>query len=150
MATILLETRINAPAEVCFDLSRNVDAHTASMQGSKEKAIAGVTTGLLNTGDTVTWQANHFFVKMNMTVKITEMQYPVYFIDEMIKGPFSKLWHRHSFLQQDGYTLMKDEFEFRAPLGILGKIAEWLFLENYMQQLLVQRNIALKKMAEEG
>lgn len=50
MATITLETRINAPAGVCFDLSRNIDMHTASMKKSKEKAVAGVTSGLIEEG----------------------------------------------------------------------------------------------------
>lgn len=148
MATIILETRINAPAAVCFDLSRNIDMHTASMEKSKEKAVAGVTSGLIEKGQFVTWRATHFLIPMYMTVKIVEMDFAHYFIDTMTKGPFKSLWHKHSFLQQDGYTIMKDEFIIEAPLGILGRFAEWLFLKSYMKKLLVKRNQVLKHMAE--
>jgi ligand-binding SRPBCC domain-containing protein len=148
VVTITLETRINAPAGVCFDLSRNIDMHTASMKKSKEKAVAGVTSGLIEKGQFVTWRATHFFIPMYMTVKIVEMEFPHYFIDIMIKGPFKSLWHKHSFLQEDGYTMMKDEFIIEAPLGILGKIAERLFLKSYMKNLLVKRNQVLKNIAE--
>lgn len=148
MATITLETRINAPAGVCFDLSRNIDMHTESMKKSKEKAVAGVTSGLIENGQFVTWRATHFFVPMYMTVKIVEMEFPHYFIDVMLKGPFKSLWHKHSFVQEDGYTTMKDEFKIEAPLGILGRFAEWLFLKSYMTRLLQERNRVLKNAAE--
>lgn len=39
------ETRIDAPIELVFDLSLDIDAHRASMASSNERAIAGVTTG---------------------------------------------------------------------------------------------------------
>lgn len=148
MVTIRLETRINAPAALCFDLSRNIDMHTASMKKSKEKAVAGVTSGLIEKGQFVTWRATHFFIPMYMTVKIVEMEFPHYFIDVMTNGPFKSLWHKHSFLQQDGYTIMKDEFIIEAPLGILGRFAEWLFLKSYMKNLLAKRNLVLKSIAE--
>jgi hypothetical protein len=54
MAIIRIETDIAAPPAVCFDLARNVDAHVASTGATGERAIAGVTTGVLNLGDEVT------------------------------------------------------------------------------------------------
>jgi hypothetical protein len=45
-------------------------------------------------------------------------------------------------------TLMKDEFHFAAPFGILGTIAEWLFLKRYMENFLSERGLALKRLAE--
>ena len=42
------ETRIEAPMELVFDLSLNVDAHRASMSASNERAIAGVTSGRID------------------------------------------------------------------------------------------------------
>ena len=43
---------------------------------------------------------------------------------------------------------MIDELEYRAPLGLLGRIADVLFLERYMRNLLETRALALKQMAE--
>ncbi len=45
-------------------------------------------TGLINKDETVTWQAKHLFKTRLFTAKITEMQRPDFFIDEMIKGDF--------------------------------------------------------------
>ncbi len=45
---------------------------------------------------------------------------------------------------------MIDLFAFRAPLGILGKLAERLVLTRYMKGLLLTRNKYLKQVAEAG
>jgi hypothetical protein len=45
---------------------------------------------------------------------------------------------------------MIDEFSFRAPLGVLGRLAETLFLTHYMKGLLLSRNRFLKQVAESG
>ena len=37
---------------------------------------------------------------------------------------------------------------FESPLGILGKITDWLFLASYMRGFLVRRNEVLKHVAE--
>ena len=57
MPSFRLETVIAAPVADCFDLSRSVDAHTASMGPSGERAVAGISSGPMALGDTVAWQA---------------------------------------------------------------------------------------------
>jgi ligand-binding SRPBCC domain-containing protein len=56
--------------------------------------------------------------------------------------------HRHVFEQKEGYTLMIDEFIYESPLGILGKVADMLFLRKYMQNLIEHRNQVIKQKAE--
>lgn len=148
MAFIKLITNINVSVEKCFDLSRSIDLHLQSMQHSGERAIAGKTAGLISLNETVTWRARHFGIRMKMTVKITDMQYPLCFTDQMVNGPFKLLHHIHYFSADGKGTVMTDEFEFQSPLGILGKLADWLFLKRYMQRLLQKRNIYLKHAAE--
>ena len=70
------------------------------------------------------------------------------FVDEMVDGPFHTMKHRHIFQVKEGYTLMVDEFEYKSPLGILGKVADLVFLKSYMNKLLNQRNHILKNIAE--
>jgi len=74
MSTIHLETLIKADIKICFDLSRSIDLHQISTAKTKEKAIAGITTGLVNTGDFVTWEAIHFGKKPKLTSKKTIVQ----------------------------------------------------------------------------
>lgn len=47
-----------------------------------------------------------------------------------------------------GGTLMKDEFNFAAPCGFVGRIAEGRFPTGYMRRFLTKRAAELKGMAE--
>ncbi|AIY00145.1 hypothetical protein ART_0546 [Arthrobacter sp. PAMC 25486] len=71
-----------------FALSRSIDTHTESMAGSRETAVAGVTSGLIELGLEVSWRAWHFGLPLHMSSRITAMEVPTRFVDEQVKGPF--------------------------------------------------------------
>lgn len=150
MATILLETKIYAPIQTCFDLSRSVDAHTSSLSHTNEKVVAGRRSGLFELNDVVTWEAKHFGIRQHLTVKITRMEPYTAFEDEMVKGAFRTMWHRHSFEAHGDYTLMRDEFSYEVPGWIFGKVFDAVVLKRYMTRLLTTRNRMLKTMAEKN
>ncbi|QQZ08761.1 SRPBCC family protein [Heyndrickxia vini] len=139
---------INAPIEVCFDLARNIEIHTKTTSKTREKAIAGVTKGLLEKGDIVTWEAIHFGMKQRLTAQVIEMQKPNRFVDIMLEGIFHSFVHTHHFIREKNGTIMKDQFQYKAPLGVIGLIADKLFLEKYMENFIISRANALKKIAE--
>lgn len=148
MAVIKLQTLINAPLERCFLLATSINLHMDTAAETNEVAIAGVTKGCIKLNETVTWKARHFGVTQHLTSKITEYKYPTLFVDEMQKGIFKKLHHTHSFKTADNTTVMDDIFVFEAPMGILGSIAEKIFLTRYLKNFLLHRNAQLKKVAE--
>lgn len=150
MAKIIIETIINAPIETCFNLCRDIDLHQVSTSKTRERAIAGRTSGLCESGDTITWEATHFGIKQQLTVKITKMDYPNYFEDIMLKGAFKSMKHRHYFLENSGNTLMKDIFEYETPLGFLGKLFDTIVLKHYMTAFLKERNSVIKQTAEKN
>lgn len=150
MPIIQLKTFIEADIQLVFDLSRSVDLHQYSTQETNEKAIKGVTAGLMDKGDMVTWRAKHLGIYQTLTSKITAFESPHYFVDEMVRGAFKSFRHEHIFEQQEGGTLMIDVFDYEAPLALLGKLANVLFLKNYMQYFLEKRNSCIKSMAESG
>lgn len=150
MSTIIhLTTHINAPINKCFELSISVDVHQQSTGNTREKAIAGVKSGMMELNDTVTWEAVHFGVKQKLTSKITKYQYPFYFVDEMVNGAFKKIYHQHVFTESGNTTSMTDIFEYAAPLGVFGKLAEKLFLNRYLKNFLIERNNYIKLLAEQ-
>ena len=71
MPKIEIHTEINSSIEICFDLSRSIDFHLISTSKTKEKAIAGRTSGLVQLNDTVTWEATHFGVRQKLTSLIS-------------------------------------------------------------------------------
>lgn len=148
MPIILHNQMINAPIDLCFDLARNVDIHTKTTKKTKEKAISGVTEGLLEEGDTVTWEANHLGIRQRLTAKVTYMEKPYKFVDIMVTGAFDSFTHTHEFKEVDSCTLMTDTFNYKSPLGPIGILADKIFLERYMRKFIVYRALELKRIAE--
>ncbi len=141
MRSFRLQTAIAASPSACFELALSVDAHTASMTGSGERAIDGVTSGAMSLGDVVTWRARHFGIWFEMTSAITAYMPPHRFVDEQQRGPFESWWHEHSFTPlTTGETLMTDDIRYQAPYGRLGAAAELIVLGQYMPHLIRQRN----------
>lgn len=140
MPRIELTTEVPATPAECFELSLSVDAHRSSMSDSGERAISGVTSGVMRRGDSVTWRARHFGFPFTMTSVISHYDAPHRFVDEQESGPFRRWWHEHRFEPVAGGTRMTDVVEFESPAGAVGRFMNALVLTRYMTKLLEQRN----------
>jgi len=147
---IRLETRIAAPSMRCFLLSLNVGLHLDSTAQTRERAIAGVTNGLIGYGESVTWEGRHFRFLLRHTSKIVSYEAPTFFCDVMTAGMFKSFRHDHHFEEVTGETVMQDVLQFAAPLGLLGMLVEKLALREYLEGLLKERNALIKQVAESG
>ena len=148
MPVIQLSTVIHAPRDRVFDLARSIDAHQDSTGGTEERAVAGVTKGLIGMNEEVTWEARHFGVRQRLTVRVTAFDRPRHFRDVMISGAFKSMAHDHTFAEHPAGTLMIDRFEFKSPFGIMGAMVDWVFLASYMRRFIIRRNEILKQVAE--
>ena len=148
MTTIHLITKIKAPIETVFNNSRNITIHIEAASKTNEKAIAGVTSGLIELDETVTWEGIHFGLKLQHQSKITQLQFPNYFTDEMVEGCFKTFKHEHTFTHENGTTIMEDKLMYETPFGIFGKIFDKIVLEKYLTNFLLERNRSLKILSE--
>ncbi|MBK8611921.1 MAG: SRPBCC family protein [Flavobacteriales bacterium] len=149
MAVIELRTHIHAPIAICFDAARDIDLHQASTSDTRERAIAGRTSGVCEAGDRITWEAIHFGMRQQLTVEITAMEAPFHFEDRQVKGRFRSMVHKHSFEETNGVTMMSDHFAYETPFWPLGVLFDTLVLKRYMTRFLEKRNAVLKQIAEE-
>ncbi|WP_103071033.1 SRPBCC family protein [Aquimarina sediminis] len=144
MTTIYLKTLIKAPIDQTFDLARSIDFHIKSSEKTKERAIAGRTSGLIELKETVTWQAKHFGVSCIHKSLITALEYPNNFTDEMIRGHFKTFKHQHIFNKTHSGTEMIDIVEYETPYGVLGRLFDIILLKKYLITFLTTRNQAIK------
>jgi len=145
---IHLTTFIQAPIDRVFDLARSIDLHQESMSASNERAVAGITKGLIGEGETVTWEARHLFRKRQFTSRISLLKKPFAFTDEMVKGDFKRFRHEHHFKEAGNGSFMIDLVEFETPYGIIGRLLNKYYLVSYLENLITQRNNAIKACAE--
>jgi ligand-binding SRPBCC domain-containing protein len=148
MSRIEITTRIEAPPERVFDLARSVDLHLLGQARYRERAIAGVTRGLIGMGEMVTWEARHFGITQRLTSRIVAFDRPRSFRDSMVSGAFAYFDHDHLFEADGPGTRMIDIFDFASPLGPLGRLADWLVLTRYMRRRVHERALSIKRAAE--
>lgn len=147
MPTIHLTTFIPAPVKRVFDLSRSISLHKISMQQTGEIAIAGVTSGLIEKDETVTWKAKHLFKTRFFTSKITEMLLFEKFTDKMIRGDFNFFEHEHHFKPITNGTIVIDILRYETPYGLIGKLVNKFYLSSYIENLIKKRNDVIKQYA---
>ncbi|MBU2952070.1 SRPBCC family protein [Tamlana agarivorans] len=148
MPTIQLTSEINSDIHTCFDLARNIDIVKESLKHTKEIPIAGKTSGLIEHGEWVSWEANHLGFAQHLTTKIVAFDKPNYFVNEMVLGVFKSYRHEHIFEEKGDKTIMTDNFSFELPYGIFGELVNRLFLKSYISSLLKSRVKILKFIAD--
>ena len=82
-------------------------------------------------------------IRMNWVTEITQVKDLQYFIDEQRFGPY-KLWHhQHRFKGTKEGVEMIDEVNYVIPLGILGRLAHWLFVGRHVNAIFDYRHKVL-------
>jgi ligand-binding SRPBCC domain-containing protein len=71
--------------------------------------------------------------------EITQVVDQKYFIDEQRFGPYQLWHHQHHFKEIKGGVEMTDIVHYRNPLGILGNIANSLFVKKQLQGIFEYR-----------
>ena len=86
-----------------------------------------------------------FSIPTTWVTEITQVKKHKFFIDEQRVGPYT-MWHHQHFLEEtkDG-ILMTDIVTYKPPFGILGSIANSLFIKKKLKSIFDYRFVALEK-----
>ena len=74
-------------------------------------------------------------IRVNWITEITHVHEPFHFVDEQRFGPYAWWHHQHFFKAVDGGVEMTDEVNYALPLGIFGRIAQWLFVRKQLNDI---------------
>lgn len=78
-------------------------------------------------------------IPLTWVTEISEIQEANYFIDEQRVGPY-KIWHHeHHFKAIEGGVEMRDELWYALPFGILGDIANKVFVKKQIEGIFEYR-----------
>jgi len=133
-----------------FDLARDVGVHAASSAFTGERVVEpGRTEGRLELGDLLTFEGRHLGVRQRITVRIVEMDPPRRYVDVGMHTALRELRHLHEFREEGGVTVMRDIVSWRSPFGVLGRIADALFVTRHMRWFVTEKQRRLKVMLEQ-
>lgn len=74
-------------------------------------------------------------VAVRWVTEITHVQEPSYFVDEQRFGPYAFWHHQHRFAEVNGGVEMTDDVHYAIPFGLVGRLANSLFVENKLQSI---------------
>jgi ligand-binding SRPBCC domain-containing protein len=81
------------------------------------------------------------FFPLRWETIITEYEPPYRFVDEQGKGPFAFWRHEHIFERAPGNrTLLRDVVTYVPPFGLLGNIADTLFIRRQLNAMFAYRH----------
>ncbi len=96
-------------------------------------------------GQIISYKVNVLpLLRLRWVTEITHVQEPVYFTDEQRFGPYALWHHKHHFTSVTGGVEMTDEVDYAMPLGLLGRVAHWLFVGREVSGIFEHRNKVLK------
>jgi|TARA_B110000879_G_scaffold27658_2_gene37613 ligand-binding SRPBCC domain-containing protein len=78
-------------------------------------------------------------IPLDWVTEITHVKEKSHFVDEQRFGPYAFWHHEHHFKAMEGGVKIEDILHYSAPLGLLGKIAEVLYVDNKVKQIFEYR-----------
>lgn len=82
---------------------------------------------------------------LTWVTEITHVKELEFFVDEQRIGPY-KIWHhQHKISAIDHGVLMTDIVTYQPPFGILGNIANSLFIKKQLKEIFDFRTLAVEK-----
>ncbi|MBC8147193.1 MAG: SRPBCC family protein [Bacteroidetes bacterium] len=84
-------------------------------------------------------------INLNWVTEITQLKDKEYFVDEQRIGPYKMWHHQHRIEAIEGGVLMTDIVSYQPPMGILGALANALFIKQKLKSIFNYRTIALEK-----
>ncbi len=81
-------------------------------------------------------------------IKLTDYIKDKLITDTQQSGPFHKWIHRHKFEGSEGTCTMTDEIEYELPFGVLGRIADKVFVSGLIKKQFEFRHKVTKQLLE--
>ena len=82
-------------------------------------------------------------IRKQWTARITEFEWNHHFVDVQDSGPFQSWHHRHEFEagRRDDVagTLIRDVIDYEVGLGLLGRLADALFVRRQIEHAFAER-----------
>ena len=144
--TLEADQFLNIPLAEAWDFFSspgNLPKITPEHMGFK---ITSGTPAKMYPGQMITYNVSPFpGFKTSWVTEITQVREHSFFVDEQRFGPYQMWHHEHHFEVQDEGVLMIDRVSYKLPLGLLGLIANAMFVRRQLNRIFDYRIAAVEK-----
>lgn len=145
MPTLTFESCLDAPPEDVARFHGSLDALARLSPPGTQVEILGEDTEVRD-GALHVLRIRRGPFSMVWKARISEVG-PHGFTDTAEQSPFAAWRHRHDFLPHGPGTLLRDTVEYALPFGVLGRLADRLFVQRQIEALFAHRHRCYKAMA---
>ena len=140
---------IDRPPEAVFAFHADLSNHPrTSPPQMREQVLKGLEEPL-GEGARVVFRARHAGRWQRLEAEIVQWDPPVSFVSRQVRGPFRAWTHRHAFRPFQSGTLLTDQIEYQLPYGILGRLADQLWVGPHLDRFFAYRQSAAKIFLEQ-
>ena len=82
-------------------------------------------------------------VPIRWRTRISQWEPPHRFVDEQLRGPYRQWLHTHTFREENGETIVRDQVDYRVPGGPL---IHWLVVKRDVRRIFEYRRDALERL----
>lgn len=144
------QTRINAPPAIVFAFHETPDALRQLIPPWENMRVAE-SAGTLRPGSRVVLRGRLGPFPIRWVAIHTEYDPPHLFADRQESGPFASWYHRHHMLDDGhGGTILRDEVEWEAPLGLLGQWFGGWQIRRKLDRMFTYRHDVTRRLVEGG
>jgi uncharacterized protein (TIGR01777 family) len=136
---LLLEQWVPRPMDEVFDFfsdAKNLELLTPSHLKFK---VLNSSADSLQAGTLIDYKLQLHGIPFRWQSLIDEWNPSTHFSDTQLRGPYKKWHHTHTFIEQDGGTLIRDHAFYRLPFGVPGDTVAYFFVKRDLEKIFSYR-----------
>lgn len=126
-----------------FSTEKNLEELTPAYLKFK---VLAKDTDKIQEGSIIDYKLKIHGVPVKWKTRINKFEHNVSFIDEQLKGPYTKWVHQHDFIPLKSGTLIADKVVYKVPFGFLGKLLVGWFIQNDVNNIFNYRRKVINKL----
>ena len=98
----------------------------------------------IHVGTLINYRLHLLAIPFYWRTYIEAFEPPYYFTDVQLAGPYRYWHHTHEFFAVNDGTLVVDSVDYELPFGLLGTVAQELFVRRYLERIFDYRRECLQ------
>ena len=119
-----------------FSSEKNLEKITPPYLNFK---VLGKDTPEIQEGTIINYELKLHGIPMRWKSLISNFEKNNTFIDQQLKGPYSKWVHQHDFISTHHGCLITDDIVYKVPLGLIGRIFAGAYVRNDVRKIFKYR-----------
>ena len=136
---LLSEQFIEQPIDVVFEFFSKPENLEEITPSRLRFTIITPSPIIMEKGSVIDYYIKILGISVHWQTLITSFVPPYRFVDEQIKGPYSLWHHTHTFSEENGGTMIRDEVRYIVPAGFLGQIMNFIWIKKDLDDIFAYR-----------